>query len=274
MRQLHTNDPHSVRIRQIRAGIRRLSPNSFTLSMALLGVIFTGSACASRTPRAAGARAQNSESVDGAAWYEFDWLRESPYAPSFRVLDTESSLGPYAEHAKTLTLGDLVRMHGHACDGLVMAACALSVGLDDLYPEGVIDRTDTGCISNNSPCFGDVAAYVTGGRIRFGTQKIDPTMGKRFIVVRFSTGEAVEVVIREGVFPEDLEVLEGEIRRGGYTVEQMRACQTAQWDYAKGLLERPLEESFLARPIDLVWEPDEYAGLGMRGDIVHRDAPR
>jgi len=247
---------------------------SVTLSIALLGAIFSGSACASGTPRAAGATTQNSGSADGEGWYEFDWLSESPHAPSFRVLDTESSLGPYAEHAKTLTLGDLVRMHGHACDGLVMAACALSVGLDELYPEGVIDRTDTGCISNNSPCFGDVAAYLTGGRIRFGTQKIDPTMSKRFIVVRFSTGEAVEVVIREGVFPVGLEVLEAEIRGGTYTVEQMRACQTAQWDYARGLLERPLEESFLARPIELVWEPDEYAELGVRGDIVHRDAPR
>ena len=94
----------------------------------------------------------------GPTWYYFDWLAEAPYAPTFRVLDTESSLGPYAEHLKTITLKDLVKMHGHPCDGLVTAACAMSVGLNQFYPNGVIDRTDTCCITNNSPCYGDVAA--------------------------------------------------------------------------------------------------------------------
>lgn len=187
------------------------------------------------------------------------------------VLDTESSLGPYAEHPKALTLGDLVRMHGHACDGLVMAAAALSVGLDELYPDGVVDRTDTGCITNNSPCFGDVAAYVTGGRIRFGSQKIDPARGMSFVVYRFSTAEAVEVELRKGVFPERLIALETKLRGGSFTEEEMRKCQVAQWDYAKGLLQHPLGESFLTRRLpDLTWTPDPYSRTGSRGDIINR----
>jgi len=104
-------------------------------------------------------------------WYFFDWAAKAPYAPVFHVLDTESSLGRYARRTKAITLKDLVKFHGHLCDGLVTAAVALNLGFKALYPEGIIDRTDTGCVTNNSPCFGDVAAYLTGGRIRFGTQK-------------------------------------------------------------------------------------------------------
>ena len=216
---------------------------------------------------------QSSEPVKGTSWYEFDWLSESPYAPTFAVLDTESALGPYAAHTKTITLGDLVRMHGHACDGLVVAAAALSVGLAELYPDGVIDRTDTGCISNNSPCFGDVAAYLTGGRIRFGTQKIEPKRGMSFVVYRFTTGEAVEVELRDGVFPQDLRTLETKLRSGEFSESEMRTCQQRQWDFARSLLRRPLTDSFhTARLAQFSWVPDPYPNTGPRGDIVNRSA--
>jgi len=138
---------------------------------------------------------------DAPAWYYFDWMTTARYSPVFHVKDTESSLGPYASQTKTITLKDLVKMHGHPCDGLVTAACAMSVGLKTLYPNGVIDRTDTGCITNNSPCYGDVAAYLTGGRIRFGTQKIDPSLGNEFIIHRFSTNETVKVSLKPGRIP-------------------------------------------------------------------------
>ncbi|HED65046.1 MAG TPA: hypothetical protein ENJ09_05760 [Planctomycetes bacterium] len=219
------------------------------------------------------APARGSRSSDDTSWYEFAWLRDSPYAPTFEVLDTESSLGPYAPAPKRIELGDLVRYHGHACDGLVTAAAALWVGLHELYPDGVIDRTDTGCISNNSPCFGDVSAYLTGGRVRFGTQKIDPDRGASFLVHRFSTGETVEVELRKGVFPAELHGLEHKLKSGAFTPEELRRCQREQWDFARGLLEHPLDESFQVRRVDgFVWEPDRYEHLGRRGDIINRDA--
>lgn len=209
---------------------------------------------------------------DDTGWYAFDWLQGSPHSPTFAVLDTESSLGPYAPRAKQLGLGDLVRLHGHACDGLVMASAALSVALSELYPDGVIDRTDTGCISNNSPCFGDVAAYLTGGRIRFGTQKIEPTRGLSFVVHRFSTNETIEVSLRDGIFPPGLHDLEAKLKSGTFTDEEQRTCQQAQWDYARGLLQRPLRESFETRRLEgYVWVPDTYANTGKRGDIINRD---
>lgn len=204
-------------------------------------------------------------------WYYPDWMANARYAPTFQVLDTESSLGPYAEKTKTITLKDLVKMHGHPCDGLVTAACGLSFGLKELYPDGVIDRTDTCCITNNSPCFGDVAAYLTGGRIRFGTQKIDPSMGNEFIVYRISTQQAIKVSLKNGVFPEKLAWLENKVKSGNFTIEQMRECQRLGWDFAKNISNRPLEESFVVKKIrGFSWEPDSYIHKGSRGDIINK----
>ena len=209
---------------------------------------------------------------ESADWYYPAWMANAPDAPVFEVRDTESSLGPYASETKTITLKDLVKMHGHPCDGLVTAACALSVGLRELYPDGVIDRTDTGGICNNSPCYGDVVEYLTGGRIRFGTQKIDPRLGNEFILYRFSTQQAVKVALKPGVFPAEVTRLETQIRRGDFSVADMRRCQQAEWDYARNLLQHPLTESFTVTPLaNFTWQPDAYEHLGTRGDIINKN---
>lgn len=215
---------------------------------------------------------QQVQSDGHTSWYYPEWMAKAAYAPTFEVRDTESSLGPYAARTKTITLKDLVKMHGHPCDGLVTAAAGLSLGLKELYPDGVIDRTDTACITNNSPCFGDVAAYLTGGRIRFGTQKIDPNMGNEFILYRISTKKAVKVSLRDGVFPIQLAELERRVRAGDFTIEQMRGCQKLGWEFAEHIISNPLDESFAVESLDsFVWEPDDYRHQGMRGDTINKD---
>lgn len=237
----------------------------------LLAVVAACVGCSTRQGH--GLEAAPAPLLDGGAdGYSFGWMTDSPNAPVFHVLDTESSLGPYANQTKTVTLKDLVKMHGHPCDGLVTAACALSVGLRALYPHGVIDRTDTGGVCNNSPCYGDAVAYLTGGRIRFGTQKIDPSLGNEFMVYRFSTGRAVQVALKAGVFPAELAALEKKIRGGSFSEEEMRRCQLMQWEYAKKLVSRPLTESFTVSTVTgFVWQPDPYPYLGKRGDIINKD---
>ena len=237
-----------------------------TLLLVLLALVGCGITAQSNVHR-------QTEAAHDSTWYYFNWMAEAPYTPTFRVLDTESSLGPYAEQLKTITLQDLVKMHGHPCDGLVTAACALSVGLDRLYPNGAIDRTDTRCITNNSPCYGDVAAYLTGGRIRFGTQKIDPSLGNEFILYRVSTARTVKVSLRPGVFPERVATLENKIRSGDFTAADMKRCQQWQWDYARTLLEKPLGASFQVESLTAFsWEPDPYPNAGKRGDVINKNA--
>lgn len=67
------------------------------------------------------------------------------------------------------------------------------------------------------------------GRIRFGTQKIDPSLRNEFIVYRFSTGRTVQVALKDGVFPAELSALERKVRGGSFSVEEMRLCQRLQF---------------------------------------------
>jgi len=202
-----------------------------------------------------------------------DWLTSSPGSPVFLVRDTESSLGPYAAAPKRIDLQDLVKMHGHPCDGLVVAAKAWEAGAAVLYPDGVIDRTDTGCISNNSPCFGDVSAYLSGGRIRFGTQKIMPEWGATFLMHRFSTGHTVRVTLHTEAEPAGMRDLEHQLKTGTASPEQMRRCQELQWQFARTLLAAPVGRDFTVEELpDFPWEPDAYEHLGTRSDTRNKNA--
>ena len=91
--------------------------------------------------------------------------------------------------------------------------------------------------------------YLTGGRIRFGTQKIDPQLRNEFILYRFSTHQSVKVELKPGVFPAEVARLEAQIRRGNFSVADMRRCQQWEWDYARNLLQHPLTESFTVTPL-------------------------
>jgi formylmethanofuran dehydrogenase subunit E len=208
-------------------------------------------------------------------WYFFAWAGGASTTPVFQVLDTESSLGPYATHTKAITMKDLVKYHGHLCDGLVVASMALQAGLSWLYPEGVIDRTDTGVMTNNSPCFGDAAAYLSGGRIRFGTQKINPDLKIEFILCRFSTRKAVDVALKPDVFPTDVAEIEARIRAGDFSPEDIDECQRRQWDFARHVLDTPPQELFTVRWLpDFEWTPDAYPSCGPRGDVVCKEVAR
>jgi len=218
---------------------------------------------------------RDSQADLSSTWYFFAWAERAPSPPVFQVLDTESSLGPYATQTKAITMKDLVKFHGHLCDGLVVASVALQLGFSSLYPEGVIDRTDTGVITNNSPCFGDAAAYLSGGRIRFGTQKINPELKIEFILHRFSTREAVHVALKAGVFPADVAEIEGRIRGGDFMPEDIDECQRLQWDFARRVLEtRPQELFTVERMPDFEWAPDTYPCCGPRGDVVCKHVAR
>lgn len=142
-----------------------------------------------------------------------DWSVNAPYAPTFQVLNTESSLGPYA------------------------------------------------------------SAYLGGGRIRFGSQKIDPSLGIEFWMHRFSTGETVRLRLRDGVLPVDLKPLEKHLKSGLASADDLRRCQQMQWQFALQLLSVPAEQSFVVEKIaDFQWQADAYPNAGIRSDIQFKTA--
>ena len=129
------------------------------------------------------------------------WLQEAVALPQFEVLDSRSPQGRLDNKPKTVTMDDLVRFHGHACDGLVRGAYAMRALADVALPGKPFDRTDLRIVSKNSPCLGDVAAYLTGARVRYGTHRLDDSLGVGFIVQVISTGETWEVREEPGFLP-------------------------------------------------------------------------
>jgi formylmethanofuran dehydrogenase subunit E len=197
--------------------------------------------------------------------------------PTFQVLDTESSHGRYASQPKQITVKDLVKFHGHACDGLFRGVFALSLALAELFGDGVIDRTDLRVRSRNSPCLGDIAAYLTGGRVRFGTQDVDDVPGVWFVIQRISTGETVRVDENPGVYPAELSAEEGRlVGSRTATPEEVDRLQAAQWEWVRTVL-LPASKPALytvRRLDDYHWPPVPYAHVGLRTDILFRSVPR
>lgn len=140
------------------------------------------------------------------------WAKFSKNNTPIQVLDTNSSLGRYSNFTKQIELKDLAKIHGHLCDGLVISFVELKTVLNKLFPNGIVDRTDLRVVSKNGPCWVDAATMMTGARINFGTLSIDKSVGNGFIVQKISTGETYQVKLKDGVFPEDLALLEKKIK--------------------------------------------------------------
>lgn len=156
-----------------------------------------------------------------------------------RTLDTESSLGPMSKATQDVTMGDVIRFHGHPCDGLVAAAEGITIGLKTLFPDGAVDRTDAVAATNASPCYSDVAAYLTGARTMYGTLVIDKALGDEWFLLRRSTGRAVRVRLKPGVKPPDLAALEKKLRAEGCDGPLMARVQALQLEYIHRLLASP-----------------------------------
>ncbi|MGC8487840.1 MAG: formylmethanofuran dehydrogenase subunit E family protein [Clostridia bacterium] len=214
---------------------------------------------------------------NATAWYWPAWAAQASL-PTFQVRDTESSHGRYAQATKTVLVKDLVKFHGHACDGLFRGVIALSLALPRLFPDGVVDRTDLRVLSRNSPCLGDVAAYLTGARVRFNTQDVRGEPGVWFVVQRGTAGETVRVTENAGVYPPALTAEESRLTAtpSATTPQALDALQAAQWDWVRTvLLATPWQALYTVTPVpDFVWESVPYKHAGQRTDVLFRDIPR
>ncbi|MFN7148249.1 MAG: formylmethanofuran dehydrogenase subunit E family protein [Microthrixaceae bacterium] len=203
--------------------------------------------------------------------------------PQFEVIDTRSAQGRLDPRPKTVTIADFILFHGHACDGLLRGAYALRALADVAFPGRPFDRTDLLVVSKNSPCLGDIAAYLTGGRARFGTHRLDDTLGLGFIVQMLSTGQTWEVREEPGFFPPliaawDAAVLDPALVEHGILepadkAELIAINEAAQWNWVRAelLSSRPADH-YVVRNLDNVELPDALHA-GRRTDVLNRDVP-
>jgi formylmethanofuran dehydrogenase subunit E len=209
-------------------------------------------------------------------WYAS--MVDKPYAPVFQMLATQGTQGRYYPFTYPVTLKDLIRFHGHDCEGTISAANAAWVAFKILFPDGIIDRSVLWGISGTSPCWSDAVAYLTGARLQYGNLAFfkDKRYSHAIILYREDTNVAVLATWKEGInnipgepvmLPgkinwkpkismEEVEALKAVVKNAGgnptpYQVDLMRY---QQWAHVNDILEHPLEDSYQAKVIkDFKW---------------------
>ncbi|RLA14389.1 MAG: hypothetical protein DRQ59_03270 [Gammaproteobacteria bacterium] len=211
-------------------------------------------------------------------WFYPEWAVNAKYNKPFYVRDTDSALGRYNIQTKAISLKDLALLHGHLCDGLVIAYVAIRTVFNRLFPDGVVDRTDLRVVSKNGPCWIDAAALMTGARINFKSLRVDASMGEGFILQKCSTGVAYRVRLKAAVFPEDQAELENEIRaarRAGKPVSAVKIDRIEAMHDALSL-------KMLTTDPDQLFDIEQLENYtfnfndlyGERGDVINKDMPR
>lgn len=114
-----------------------------------------------------------------------------------------------------MTLKDLVRFHGRDCEGTTTAANSAWMAFKILFPDGIIDHSVLRGISDNSPCWSDVVALLTGARLQYGN--LGFFKNKRYslaiVLYREDTNTAVLATWKEGInnIPGEPVILPGNI---------------------------------------------------------------
>ena len=226
----------------------------------------------------ASAWAQNGKTDNASDWFYPAWAAEALHNDPIVVRDTDSALGRYNRKTKQLGLKDLARAHGHLCDGLVISFVLIKAAFTQLFPDGIVDRTDLVAVSKNGPCWVDTVALMTGARINFKTLRIDNSVGNGFIIQRISTGKAFSVHLKDGVFPAELIAVERTIRQARaqgkmVTAHDIDIVERMHGDLIKKLLTTPPEQL-----VDIKSLQDyrfTFSDLyGERGDVINKNMPR
>lgn len=194
-------------------------------------------------------------------------------APSLtiRTIDTDFSKGRLRLEQE-ISLADTAKLHGHLCDGLVVGFIGLREALYRLYPSTIIDRTNTRIVSKASPCFGDIAMYLTGGRYQFDSFYVDDAMDYAYIVQRMDTGLTYGVKLKPGIKPSIIDEM------GSAAID--KKLSPCELDHLKKLEDDFSEALLCANPVEIFivetlrnfkWEPDTTMRF-IKTDVLNKDA--
>lgn len=202
-----------------------------------------------------------------------------PYAPVFEVLATQGTQGRYYPYTYAVTIKDMIKWHGHDCEGTTHAANMMKVAFEILFPDGIVDRSVLKGISGTGPCWSDAVAFLTGARLQYGNLGYfrNKDYNHAILLYRTDTEVAVLATWKKGInnIPGEPVVLPGEISwtpvvdmqkvmdlkkkvkdaqgdPSPYDVDLMRFYQ---WQHVNDILSHPLHESYQAKIIeDFRWD--------------------
>jgi len=161
--------------------------------------------------------------------------KKTKIGTEIRVNDTDFSKGRLG-HTQDIDLDDLAKFHGHLCDGLVVGHLGLQQALQALYPDGVVDRTNTRIVSKSSPCLADASTYLTGARYQYGTFFVSDHIDGLFIVQRIDNGQTFSVHLNKGVKPGIIDKMGSRAIKGELDGCELDRLKTLEDDFSKTLL--------------------------------------
>ena len=192
-------------------------------------------------------------------------VKQKNYKTGLRVNDTDFSKGRLG-NIQEVELNDLAKFHGHLCDGLVVGYLALQEALLQLYPDGVIDRTNTRLVSKSSPCLTDAAIYLTGGRYQFNSFYVSEEMEVLFKVQRIDNGKTVSVAMNKGVKPEKINTLGAKAVKGELSPCELDGLKAMEDEFSEKLLLTDPKDNFSVTELsDFKWQPV------LRNDFIKTD---
>jgi formylmethanofuran dehydrogenase subunit E len=226
-----------------------------------------------------------------------------PYAPVFEILSTKGTQGRYYQRTFAVTIKDMIKWHGHDCEGITHVANCCYIAFDTLFPDGIIDRSILRAISGTGPCWSDGVAFLTGARLQYGNLGFfkNKDYNHAVIVYREDTKVAVLATLKKGInnIPNEPVVLPGEIKwktkvdmqkvidlkkvvknaKGHPTPDQVDLLRYYQWQHVNDILSHPIKESYQAKIIkDFKWEDwidatKTIPNTHKRGDIRLKNYP-
>jgi formylmethanofuran dehydrogenase subunit E len=197
-----------------------------------------------------------------------------PYAPVFEILATKGTQGRYYPYTYAVTIKDMIKWHGHDCEGTTHAANMMKVAFEILFPDGIIDRSVLKGISGTGPCWSDAVAFLTGARVQYGNLGFfkNKDYNHAILLYRTDTKVAVLATWKEGInnIPGEQVVLPGKINwttkvnmqavidlkkevknaKGKPTPYQVDLLRFYQWQHVNDILSHPLNESYQAKIIE------------------------
>lgn len=192
--------------------------------------------------------------------------------PTIETIDTDFSKGRLTNQ-QTISLNDTTKFHGHLCDGLVVGFLGLREALYRLYPNKIIDRTNTRLISKSSPCLTDVGIYLTGGRYQFDTFYVDDDIAYSYVIQRIDNGQALGIKLKSGIKPSIIEDLGNQANQGKLSPRDLDHLQKLEDDFSEKLLGSDPKELFDIEEIEnFNWQP-LLKNTYIKTDVVNKKLP-
>ena len=152
------------------------------------------------------------------------------FSQTITVNDTDFSKGKLG-NIQNLKINDIAKFHGHLCDGLVEGFMALDYGINQLYSNEIVDRTNTRIVSRSSPCLTDVAIYVSGGRSQFDTFYVDNSIEGFYVVQRIDNLKTILIKRKPNVKPAIIDELGNKAIKGELNECELRELKKREDDY-------------------------------------------